>query len=47
MCTLDNVSIDSIGMCGYCIIVSVRGNFLEYEKERQLCEIEIRWPGDD
>jgi len=34
---------NSLGMCDDCIIVSLDGDFLEAEKERQLAEIEERW----
>ena len=41
-CILDSVSINGLGMCDDCIIVSLDEKFLESEKERQLCEIESR-----
>jgi len=42
ICLLDKMEINNVGMCESCIVVSLRENFLEAEKERQLREIENR-----
>jgi len=41
-CLLEIVSINTLGMCDGCIIVSLDKNFLEEEKERQLKAINDR-----
>ncbi len=41
-CTLDEVQINSLGMCNECIIVSVDRDYLEKAKHRQLEDIKIR-----
>ena len=35
-CTLDEISIDTTGMCGECIPVNFNSPFLEEEKARQV-----------
>lgn len=35
-CTLDNISIDALGMCGDCIMVNFDKELLESEKAKQL-----------
>ena len=42
-CIADEQEIDSIGMCGTCIVVSINKHFVEEEKEKQLLELEKRW----
>ena len=42
-CALDEVGIDSLGMCDSCIMVELEEAFLESEKERQLRRIDERW----
>ena len=42
-CILNSVSIDSLGMCDDCIIISLDEDFLKAEKTRQLNELEARW----
>jgi len=42
-CLLDEIEINSLGMCEECIIVSLDDQFLEIEKAQQLKEIETRW----
>ena len=41
-CLLDEVSIDSLGLCSDCITVSLDKKYLEAEKERQLRDVEER-----
>jgi hypothetical protein len=41
-CRLTEVSVNELGRCDDCIIVSLEEDFLEAEKERQLAEIESR-----
>ena len=41
-CIVDETGINSSGMCDACIIVSLEGEFLEKEKERQMSELEKR-----
>jgi len=43
ICTVEEISIDNTGMCDACIIVALKSNFLEAEKQRQLNELEERW----
>ena len=45
-CMIDEPTINSLGMCDACIILSLDKNFLEKEKERQLREMENRWAED-
>ena len=42
-CILDEIEINTVGMCASCIVISLDWDFLESEKERQLKEIEDRW----
>ncbi|MCL1863503.1 MAG: hypothetical protein FWF78_08055 [Defluviitaleaceae bacterium] len=41
-CILDEVSLDSIGMCDDCIVVKIDENILEEEKKMQLDALESR-----
>ena len=41
-CTLEEVNIDSMGLCDECIIVRFDADVLEAEKERQLNKLEER-----
>jgi hypothetical protein len=42
-CRHEKISLNALGMCDDCIIVSLDENFLTVEKERQLQEINSRW----
>ena len=42
-CLIEKVTINGLGMCDNCILISLDKDFLETEKERQLQEIESRW----
>jgi len=42
-CSLDGVTINSLGMCDDCIIISLDKGFLEAEKDKQRKEIDKRW----
>jgi hypothetical protein len=42
-CRHEKISVNSLGMCDDCIIVSLDENFLATEKEKQLQEIDNRW----
>ena len=42
-CRLNNVTINSVGICDDCIIVSLDEDFLRVEKERQLQQLDSRW----
>jgi hypothetical protein len=46
-CYHEKISINSLGMCDDCIIVSLEENFLAAEKEKQLLEINDRWKSAD
>jgi len=46
ICVLENTTINSLGMCEECIIVSLDKEFLESEKSRQFKELEERWKKD-
>jgi hypothetical protein len=46
-CLVEKVSINDIGMCDSCMIVTLDKEFLVTEKERQLEEIESRWEESD
>jgi len=39
-CTLNEISIDTMGMCGECIPVNFDSSFLEAEKKRQVKYLE-------
>ena len=41
-CTLESISIDSLGHCDDCIIVELDENIVEAEKERQLNKMNQR-----
>ncbi|MCL2566341.1 MAG: hypothetical protein FWE24_11150 [Defluviitaleaceae bacterium] len=41
-CILDEINLDSIGMCDDCIMVNLDEYLLEAEKERQFLEFEKR-----
>ena len=41
-CILDGISIDSLGHCEDCIIVSIDKEVLEIKKEQQLSKMEKR-----
>jgi hypothetical protein len=43
MCCVENISIDSIGICNACIMVSFEKEFLDKQKEKQREEIESRY----
>jgi len=42
-CVLEQVEIDSLGMCATCIRISLDESFLLEERKRQLQEINSRW----
>ena len=42
LCLLEEIEIDSIGMCDSCIIFSLESEVLQNEKKRQLQELESR-----
>ena len=42
-CTIDAISINALGMCDECIIVSLDKKILEKAKETQLKKIENRY----
>ena len=42
ICTLDEVNINTLGMCDDCTMIRLDKSFLEAEKERQLQEIESK-----
>ena len=42
-CLFEKISINELGMCDACIILSLDKEFLQKEKERQLQELERRW----
>ena len=46
-CLVDEPEMNSLGMCDSCIIISLEGDFLENEKERQLNELEERWAASE
>ena len=46
-CLFEKVSINELGMCDDCIILSLDKEFLQKEKERQLSEIESRHKKDN
>ena len=39
-CMVDDLEINSLGMCDACIVISLDKEFLEKEKQRQLSELE-------
>ena len=43
LCILDEINIDSLGMCDSCILLKLEKDFLTNEKEKQLNEIEETW----
>lgn len=45
-CLLEKISVNSLGMCDDCIMISLDEGFLAAEKQRQLSEIESRWNSD-
>ena len=45
-CTLENISLDDLGMCQSCTVVWLDEGFLEAEKERQLRELNERWENE-
>lgn len=45
-CLLEKISVNSLGMCDDCIMISLDEDFLAAEKQRQLSEIESRWNSD-
>jgi len=42
-CRFECVTINTLGMCEDCVIISLDKDFLEAEKERQLKAIDDRW----
>ena len=42
-CGFESVTINALGMCEDCILVSFDKDFLDTEKKRQLQNIERRW----
>ena len=42
-CLFERVTINTLGMCDDCTIVSLDKEFLEAEKEQQLKKIDSRW----
>ena len=46
-CILDNISIDGLGMCCSCEIVSVPEKILEALKKKRLDEIDETWKDYD
>jgi hypothetical protein len=43
VCLIEKISINDLGMCDECIIVSLEKDFLQSEKGRQLEAISSRW----
>lgn len=41
-CCLKNISIDSLGNCEDCILLTIDEKFLDAEKEKQLADMESR-----
>ena len=42
-CIAREIEINSIGMCGECIMIFLEKELLEKEKEKQLAKIENQW----
>ena len=42
-CLVTKISINDVGMCDACIIVTLEKDYLQTEKRRQLSELEARW----
>ena len=42
MCILDDIDINTLGMCDDCIVVKLDKDFLKAEKEKHLLEIDSR-----
>jgi len=42
-CRFERVTINTLGMCEDCIIITLEKDFLEAEKEMQLKKIDSRW----
>jgi len=43
----EEVTINNLGMCDDCIIISLDKEFLEAKKKQQLQNIERRWENED
>ena len=46
-CMFEEVTINNLGMCDDCIIISLDKEFLETKKKQQLEAIDRRWKNED